>query len=659
MKQWSQLTLSSAFVVLFASLTLVACSNSSDVAATRTSQPVKALINNSVIVSTESIRTTTPTPEYSKKRELAKSPTPTYIVLDAPPQAEKEKLDAKNSGRDLPCGSVIGPMVHDGFKRNLNQTADVERTAKLLNWKTTPTQSHIAAINIKSIGAKTTHLGLLIKQMPDSAVLRVYANDDTHTYDMTGLEVKQQLARTIAYDGFSNGITTVIAPKRADNITVEIELPPNFDPVNFEMAIPFVTHSFFLTDALSSEEAKPITPAVLTPGVTGPSLSCQIDVKCQTTLPPISDAVVWLEFDGGKCSGTFVRDSLNSDKAYIITAAHCIRDQTVANSLRTTWFYRSMGCFSGQTTRFKHEIKGATLLTTVEATDSSLLLLPYPAPFGSVSAAWDSQHSYQYWDAIGAVHHPQGDSQKISAGNATGFFNQVGKIGLGGNLWSSWTSDSTHISTNLLVEPGSSGSGLFKNINNSNSKFIGVTSAIPYGSNRTCSGEYTAFIGRFDKSYAAGMSDWLNPNGIKSVNRFYNNSTGTHFYTISSSEKTLIETNWPTIFTFEGAPFKASASPSAGLTPVHRYYNTNTNAHFFTINDGERAYVAATLPQFRYEGVAWHANTQAAAGTTPLHRFYNTATGTHFYTVSEAEKASVVANLPQFNYEGVAYYVQP
>ena len=39
-----------------------------------------------------------------------------------------------------------------------------------------------------------------------------------------------------------------------------------------------------------------------------------------------------------------------------------------------------------------------------------------------------------------------------------------------------------------------------------------------------------------------------------------------------------------------------------------------------------------------------------------VHRFFNTLTGVHFYTISDAEKARVAQSLPHFNYEGPAFF---
>ena len=69
---------------------------------------------------------------------------------------------------------------------------------------------------------------------------------------------------------------------------------------------------------------------------------------------------------------------------------------------------------------------------------------------------------------------------------------------------------------------------------------------------------------------------------------------------------------------FGGAALQeCEADQAAGTCPVYRFYNTQTGAHFFTISEGEKDYVIATLPQFRFEGVAWYAHPVGDGCGTP------------------------------------------
>jgi Repeat of unknown function (DUF5648) len=136
------------------------------------------------------------------------------------------------------------------------------------------------------------------------------------------------------------------------------------------------------------------------------------------------------------------------------------------------------------------------------------------------------------------------------------------------------------------------------------------------------------------------------------VYRFYNRSTGAHFYTVSASERDTVRATLPNMG-YDGVAFEASVQPAAGLSPVHRFYNRQTGVHFYTISEAERAHILATLPQFTYEGVAYFASQVAGPGLRPLSRFYLAGKGFHFYTVTPTE----VAYLPQYAHEGTGYHV--
>lgn len=141
------------------------------------------------------------------------------------------------------------------------------------------------------------------------------------------------------------------------------------------------------------------------------------------------------------------------------------------------------------------------------------------------------------------------------------------------------------------------------------------------------------------------------------VYRFYNRTTGAHFYTNSETEKNNILATLPN-YTYDGVAFHAADTYAPGLSPVYRFYNTTTGVHFYTINEAEKNNILATLPQFVLEGQAYHASLVAGQGLTPLYRFYVPARGFHFYTASEQEKTTIQNSLGStYTYEGIAYHV--
>ena len=174
--------------------------------------------------------------------------------------------------------------------------------------------------------------------------------------------------------------------------------------------------------------------------------------------------------------------------------------------------------------------------------------------------------------------------------------------------------------------------------------------------------------------------------GSTPIYRFYNATTGDHFYTASEDEKNSLVNNAQSGYSLEDVVYYAFATQVSGSSPVYRFVNPTTNKHFYTISEDEKnLLVNNTQWGFQSEGVAFYAYSSQINGAspiyrlydsltndhfytisedeknkisvTPVYRFYNAKTGDHFYTISEDEKTILVKNT-QGNYlpEGVAFY---
>lgn len=151
------------------------------------------------------------------------------------------------------------------------------------------------------------------------------------------------------------------------------------------------------------------------------------------------------------------------------------------------------------------------------------------------------------------------------------------------------------------------------------------------------------------------------------VYRFYNDTSGAHFYTISEEEKAMVQAKWPSVFSYEGPAFLTAVpggmvppEMQAFRVPLYRFYNRRNGSHFYTISADERTYVQTHYAAvYSYEGVAFDVFSADAEyyPLRPVYRFYNRVTGVHFYTISEQEKAIVQTAWPTiFAYEGIAFY---
>lgn len=124
------------------------------------------------------------------------------------------------------------------------------------------------------------------------------------------------------------------------------------------------------------------------------------------------------------------------------------------------------------------------------------------------------------------------------------------------------------------------------------------------------------------------------------------------------------------IFEGSATNFNVSLDPlinytSAGiesiLSPVYRFFNPLSGTHLYTIDSLERDAVLITLPHYRFEGIVYYALNQPGAsvpaGASSLHRFFNTQTNSHFYTADPNEFNAVFANQAQlgFRYDGLSF----
>jgi lysyl endopeptidase len=557
-----------------------------------------------------------------------------------------------------------------GFSRDVPQTSTAAATQQVLKWQPTASGSQIAAINFTSTGAKGMRLGLLVNQLPDTATLRFYAKGATTAFEISGAEVWKVLAANLVSGDKSEAGRTYWGPMTdSADAMIEIEVPRGSSTSAVNVSVPSISHIFM--------SAKEISAAAQTTysGDVNLGLTCQVDVTCTTPLPAASDAVAYLVFSDAtgsySCSGTLLNDSISSGTPYLLTANHCISTQSAASTLITRFQYRSITCNDAVNgTYFQTATAGSKLLYSAYATDSTLVQL-----YGTVNsptplyAGWDTTTApTTATTGIHSIHHPKGDQQRLSRGSMVSYYTRsaTNPNGFIGSNVTSGTILNVKITTGL-TEQGSSGSGLFKGTD-ANPQVIGQlfggTEPACTVTGGTVAVQADNVYGRFDVAFNAGMKDWL-VKGRKPVYRFYNTGNGSHFYSVSETEKNYVRASIASYF-YEGPAFNADNVSSTTTSPVYRFYNATTRAHFYTINETEKANVIATLPQYAYEGISWYAKTPAQilatpdATMVPLFRFYNLSNGTHFYTNSATERDNVKAKLSNiYYYEGIAYYVWP
>jgi len=128
------------------------------------------------------------------------------------------------------------------------------------------------------------------------------------------------------------------------------------------------------------------------------------------------------------------------------------------------------------------------------------------------------------------------------------------------------------------------------------------------------------------------------------VYRFYNSTTGDHFYTISENEKDTLINNSQSGYVYETIAFYAFQSKIGNSVPVYRFINSKNGDHFYTISENEKA-IVLNNPQwgYVYEGVGFYSLASQINESLPVYRFVNTSNGDHFYTINESEKNNLSA----------------
>ena len=151
------------------------------------------------------------------------------------------------------------------------------------------------------------------------------------------------------------------------------------------------------------------------------------------------------------------------------------------------------------------------------------------------------------------------------------------------------------------------------------------------------------------------------PSGTLPVFRFYNIGNGSHFYTASGVECDKVLADMWSTYKLDGIAYNINATNADNDDSLFRFFNKKNRSHFYTASATERDSIIANLRAvYNYDGPAYSVAATPSAGATPVYRFYNFKHGTHFYTASESEKNTVATSLKSvYRFEGPAFYLAP
>ena len=281
--------------------------------------------------------------------------------------------------------------------------------------------------------------------------------------------------------------------RRAHGLSVRYFNPPAFSRWLLSIKIPKIQHLVYSIQYPDNKNLSDI----------GTSGSCNIDIKCRSTVPSnLSAAVAKIIFnDNGStflCTGTLLNDK---DPAtfipYFMTANHCLSTQSVANTIDSYWFFERAVCGGPDPTSVTHFTGGADLHATNSNSDFTFLQLR-DTQISSLSGVWFSGWTTENPTGltVTGIHHPSGDLKKWSQGTANGFAPYGGSVnGTGSHIQVTWSEGTT--------EGGSSGSGLFAITGAESGRHLFVGNL--HGGSSSCSSQTSPdWYGRFDITYLSG-----------------------------------------------------------------------------------------------------------------------------------------------------------
>ena len=211
------------------------------------------------------------------------------------------------------------------------------------------------------------------------------------------------------------------------------------------------------------------------------------------------------------CTGALVNNVNEDEIPYFLTANHCIKSESIANTLVTYFNYENSTCDADDAT-FSQTLSGARFISGSSYSDFSLLLLSEypPDEYNPFYAGWDVSGLNPRSSAC--IHHPDGEPKNIAiAGNSA--FSYPEKI--------DWFSEDLRlISTTLpdthwnaifdygLPEAGSSGAPLF----DQNKRIVGqlhggVNSVLLFGK--------LSLSWDHNVAYTEQLVHWLDPSNMR------------------------------------------------------------------------------------------------------------------------------------------------
>jgi hypothetical protein len=358
---------------------------------------------------------------------------------------------AKEVAQPAPGKSMwIGAAREIGFDGAMGQWYDVpadEATAR--------PAGRLWVVDVRSPGAMAVRLLLTDLNLPSGAIAVAYSPEDP---TLVG-------GPWYGNGNFNDG-TQYTPSTFGDTQRLELFVPVDADRPELPLNVSLVQHMYRDPMGIWKGEEIGGTPNVGT---------CHNDVTCSPAWANVARAVAGVGASSAigtlYCTGNMIATVAQDNTPYFLTASHCQSTQAAAQSTEVYWLYQTATC-NGTVPSLtsRPRTSGATLIATQGTSDSTLLRLTGTVPGGLFFAGWATTASGTN-TPITAIHHPDGSWKRISFGNSN---DQQSSCGAGAGQ--SAANSVRAFWTSAVTEPGSSGSGLFRN---DTQQLIGVLSCGP------------------------------------------------------------------------------------------------------------------------------------------------------------------------------------
>lgn len=383
------------------------------------------------------------------------------------PQISNDSLIRRD--QKIPAGQVKAFRFAEGFSVHIKPSSEG-------NWITMDNGDRVWRLAIHSAGAYS--IGMVLECYQPVPGGRVYLYNKDHTVIFGAFT-----SQNIAPGGYFS-----IMPFPGNEVVIEYDLPKNADAKD-PFVITNLAHDYKNFYKLA-----------------GSSGSCNLDVNC----PQVAN---WHKEKNGVCkllinsielcSGVLINNARNDGRPFVLTANHCISNDSMANRTLFIFNYEKDSCGSSSIVSNSHVLSGSWLKATQLYLDFTLVEMGERPPYSFTPY-------YVGWniDTAGilntvTIHHPEGDVKKLSIDANPPTISSFESPYSANAFWKvgRWETGAT--------EPGSSGAPLF----DQNHQVIGSLT----GGQSTCYypvNDYFEMFSRAWSEYADSSKQlkyWLDP----------------------------------------------------------------------------------------------------------------------------------------------------